>query len=226
MKSRKVCKIGAFVNILFYVASLAYVGMFAYSYECDVNVDFVVFTMEHYLVCFVFAMVLPTIFGLFTAFLIRKHLTDDEVWNFFAFNMLGGLLSGLIVFCFWIDPKKNIDITNEQIYIVADLVKQEKVSKQSVSVKAGGFYNDWVRKQGGGREIEEVMGINRVLLEFYVCFQKGFHSPICAKLFENFLAKEKEKIRREKEREALARKNKQESIENYNRIIEKEINFQ
>ncbi|TLD93425.1 hypothetical protein LS74_001465 [Helicobacter magdeburgensis] len=185
------------------------------------NVDFVVFTMEHYLVCFVFAMVLPTIFGLLTAFLIRKHLTDDEVWNFFAFNMLGGLLSGLIVFCFWIDPKKNIDITNEQRGIIADLVKQEKVSKQSVRVKAGGFYNDWVRKQGGGREIEEVMGINRVPLEFYVCLEKGFNSPICAKLFENFLVREKEEVRREKESEALARKNKQEAIENYNRILEK-----
>ena len=221
MESGKVCKIGAFVNILFYVASLVYVGMLAYSYECDVNVDFVVFTIEHYLVCFVFAMVLPTISGLLTAFLIRKHLTGDEVWNFFTFNMLAGLLSGLIVFCFWIDPKKNIDITNEQRGIIADLVKQEKVSKQSVRVKAGGFYNDWVRKQGGGREIGKVMDINRVPLEFYFCFEKGFNSPICAKLFENFLIKEKEEVRREKEREALARKNKQESIENYNRILEK-----
>lgn len=220
MESRKVYNFGFFVNTLFYVASLAYTGMLAYSYECDVNVDFVVFTIEHYLVCFVSAMVLPTIFGLLTAFLIRKHLTDDEEWNFIVSNMLVGLLNILIVFCFWIDPRKNIDITNEQRYIVADLVKQEKVSKRSVSVKAG-FYNDWVRKQGGGREIGKVMGINRVPLEFYVCFEKGFNSPICAKLFENFLIKEKEEVRREKAREALVEKNKQESIENYNRILEK-----
>ena len=209
------------MNTLFYVASLAYAGMFAYSYECDVNVDFVVFTIEHYLVCFVFAMVLPIIFGLLAAFLIRKHLTNDEEWNFIVFNMLVGLLNILIIFFLWIDPKKNIDITNEQRYIVADLVKQEKVSKRSVSVKAGGFYNDWIRKQGGGREIGEVMGINRVPLEFYVCFEKGFNNPICAKLFENFLAKEKEEVRREEAREALDKQNKQESIENYNKILEK-----
>ena len=65
------------------------------------------------------------------------------------------------------------------------------------------------------------MGINYVPLEFYVCFEKGFNSPICAKLFENFLIKEKEEVRREKAREYLAEKNKIESIENYNRIIEK-----
>ena len=218
MKSRKVCNFGFFVNTLFYVASLAYAGMFAYSYECDVNVDFVVFTIEHCLVCFVFAMVLPTIFGLLTAFLIRKNLTDDEEWNFIVFNMLAGLLSILIVFFLWIDPTRNIDITNEQRGIIVDLVKQEKISKQSVKA---GYYNDWVKKEGGGREIGKVMDINRVPLEFYVCFEKGFNSPICAKLFENFLVREKEEVKYEKESEALARKNKQEAIENYNRILEK-----
>ncbi len=58
-------------------------------------------------------------------------------------------------------------------------------------------------------------------LEFYVCFEKGFNSPICAKLFENFLIKEKEEIRREKAMEALDKQNKQKAIENYNRIVEK-----
>ncbi|WP_110558724.1 hypothetical protein [Helicobacter cinaedi] len=126
MKSRKVYNFGFFVNTLFYVASLACTGMLTYSYECDVNVDFVVFTIEHYFVCLVFAMVLPIIFGLLTAFLIRKHLTDDEEVNFIAFNMLVGLLSALIVFCFWIDPTKNNHITKEQRGIIVDLVKQEK----------------------------------------------------------------------------------------------------
>lgn len=123
-------------------------------------------------------------------------------------------------FCFGsaVIKMNQTDITKEQRGIIVDLVKQEKISKQIVKAK---FYNDWVEKEGGGREIGKIMDINRVPLEFYVCFEKGFNNPICAKLFENFLIKEKEEVRREKAREYLAEKNKIESIENLNRIIEK-----
>ena len=213
--------------LLFYIAGFVYVSMFAHSYENDVNVDFVVFTIEHYYTILIVILILPFMCGLFIVGLLESpYWTYEQEEGLLALAMFGGIFYVMVMtffFCFGSAAIKMNQtdynyITKEQRGIIVDLVKQEKISKQSVRAR---FYNDWVEKEGGGREIGKVMDINRVPLEFYVCFEKGFNSPICAKLFENFLIKEKEKVRREKESEALARKNKQESIENYNRILEK-----
>lgn len=198
-------------------------SMFVHSYENDLNVDFVVFTIEHYYTILIVILILPVLFGWFIAGLLQSHCwTFEQEEELLALVFLGGIFYTMVMtffFCFGSPIKMDYNyITKEQRGIIVDLVKQEKISKQIVKAK---FYNDWVEKEGGGREIGKVMDINRVPLEFYVCFEKGFNNPICVKLFENFLIKEKEKVRREKESEALARKNKQESIENYNRILEK-----
>ncbi len=209
--------------LLFYIAGFVYVSMFAHSYENDVNVDFVVFTIEHYYTILIVILILPFMCGLFIVGLLESpYWTYEQEEGLLALAMFGGIFYVMVMtffFCFGSPIKMDYNyITKEQRGIIVDLVKQEKISKQIVKAK---FYNDWVEKEGGGREIGKVMDINRVPLEFYVCFEKGFNSPICAKLFENFLIKEKEKVRREKAREYLAEKNKIESIENYNRIIEK-----
>lgn len=208
-----------FVFLSFYVVGFVYASMFAIFYKHDIYADFVVFTIEHYYTIFIVIMILPFVCGLFIAGLTSPYLTFEQEGEIFGFAMAGGFLYVVVVgifFLYTID--KDSYITKEQRDIIVDLVKQEKVSKQSVRAR---FYNDWVKKEGGGREIGKVMDINRVPLEFYVCFEKGFNSPICAKLFENFLIKEKEKVRLEKAKESLAEKNKKEAIENYNRIIEK-----
>lgn len=213
--------------LLFYIAGFVYMSMFAHSYENDVNVDFVVFTIEHYLAVFLVITILPFMCGLFIVGLLLEstYWTYEQEEGLLGLAMFGGIFYVMVMtffFCFGSPIKMNQTdynyITKEQRGIIVDLVKQEKISKQIVKAK---FYNDWVEKEGGGREIGKVMDINRVPLEFYVCFEKGFNNPICAKLFENFLVREKEKVRREKAREYLAEKNKIESIENFNRIIEK-----
>ena len=213
-----------FIIALFYVVGFVYAGMFAHSYENDVDVDFVVFTIEHYYTILIVIVILPFICGLFIVGLLESpYWTCEQEEGLLALVFFGGIFYVMVMtlfFCFGSAAIKmnQTDITKEQRGIIVDLVKQEKISKQIVKAK---FYNDWVEKEGGGREIGKVMDINRVPLEFYVCFEKGFNNPICAKLFENFLIKEKEEVRREKAREYLAEKNKIESIENYNRIIEK-----
>lgn len=213
--------------LLFYIAGFVYMSMFVHSYENDLNVDFVVFTIEHYYIILIVIVILPVLFGWFIAGLLLEstYWTYEQEEGLLGLAMFGGIFYVMVMtffFCFGSPIKMNQTdynyITKEQRGIIVDLVKQEKISKQSVRAR---FYNDWVEKEGGGREIGKVMDINRVPLEFYVCFEKGFNSPICAKLFENFLIKEKEKVRREKAREYLAEKNKIESIENYNRILEK-----
>lgn len=207
------------VVLLFYVAGFVYASMFAIFYDNNIGVDFVVFTIEHYYTIFIVIMILPFVCGLFIAGLISPYLTFEQEDEIFGFAMAGGFLYVVVVgifFLYTID--KDSYITNKQKDIIVDLVKQEKVSKQSVRAR---FYNDWVKKEGGGIEIGKVMDINRVPLEFYVCFEKGFNIPICAKLFENFLIREKEKVGLEKAKESLAEKNKKEAIENYNRIIKK-----
>ena len=199
--------------LLFYIAGFVYVSMFAHSYENDVNVDFVVFTIEHYYTILIVITILPFMCGLFIAGIKSPYWTLGQEEGIFCFATIGGFFYVVImgILFLYITNKDNY-ITKEQRGIIVDLVKQEKISKQIVKA---------IEKEGGGREIGKVMDINRVPLEFYVCFEKGFNNPICAKLFENFLIKEKEEVRREKAREYLAEKNKIESIENFNRIIEK-----
>lgn len=202
--------------LLFYIAGFVYMSMFVHSYENDLNVDFVVFTIEHYYTILIVIVILPFMCGLFIVGLLESpYWTYEQEEGLLALAMFGGIFYVMVMtffFCFGSAAIKmnqtNYNyITKEQRGIIVDLVKQEKISKQSVRAR---FY-----------EIGKVMDINRVPLEFYVCFEKGFNNPICAKLFENFLIKEKEKVRREKAREYLAEKNKIESIENFNRIIEK-----
>lgn len=224
-------KIGFYIALslvlLFYITGFVYMSIFACSYENDVNVDFVVFTIEHYYIILIVIVILPVLFGWFIVGLLLEstYWTYEQEEGLLGLAMFGGIFYVMVMtffFCFGSAIKMNQTnynyITKEQRGIIVDLVKQEKISKQSVRAR---FYNDWVEKEGGGREIGKVMDINRVPLEFYVCFEKGFNNPICAKLFENFLVREKEKVRREKAREYLAEKNKIESIENFNRIIEK-----
>ena len=213
--------------LLFYIAGFVYTVMFEGFYDNDIGVDFVVFTIEHYYTILIVILMLPVLFGWLIAGLLKSHYwTFEQEEGLLALVFFGGIFYTMVMtffLCFGNTAIKMNQtdynyITKEQRGIIVDLVKQEKISKQSVRAK---FYNDWVEKEGGGREIGKVMDINRVPLEFYVCFEKGFNNPICAKLFENFLIKEKEKVRREKAREYLAEKNKIESIENFNRIIEK-----
>lgn len=217
MKSR-IAYLGFFMILSFYVVGFVYASMFAYSYENDVNVDFVVFTIEHYVAIFLTIIILPVVCGWLIGWLISPYCSFKQEDGIFLFTMVGGFVYVLIITIFALYTIDNSHITKEQRDIIVDLVKQEKISKQSVEA---GFYTDYVEKEGGGREIGKVMDINRVPIEFYVCFEKGFNNPICAKLFENFLIKEKEKIKCEKENEYLAEKNKQEAIKNYNRIVEK-----
>ena len=227
LESRASFYIALSLVLLFYIAGFVYMSMFAHSYENDLNVDFVVFTIEHYYTILIVILILPFMCGLFIVGLLLESLfwTYEEEEGLLGLVFFGGIFYVMVMtffFCFGSPIKMNQTdynyITKEQRGIIVDLVKQEKISKQIVKAK---FYNDWVEKEGGGREIGKVMDINRVPLEFYVCFEKGFNNPICAKLFENFLVREKEKVRREKAREYLAEKNKIESIENYNRIVEK-----
>ncbi|ETD25606.1 hypothetical protein [Helicobacter canis] len=209
--------------LLFYIAGFVYTNMFEIFYDNDIGVDFVVFTIEHYFTIPIVIVIFPVLFGwLIVGLLKSPYWTYEQEEGLFALVMFGGLFYTIVMtfffcFCSAIKMDRNY-ITNEQRGIIVDLVKQEKISKQSVKAR---FYTDWVKKEGGGREIGKVMDINYVPLELYVCFEKGFNNTICAKLFENFLIKEKEEVRCEKAREYLAEKNKIESIENYNRIIEK-----
>ena len=198
-----------FILLLFYVVGFVYASMFAYSYENDVNVDFVVFTIEHCLAVSLVIVILPFMYGLFIVGLKNPYLTFQQEDEIFCFAMVGGFLHIVIIgilFLFTINTDNHI--TKEQRGIIVDLISQEKISRDSV-------------KASREIKIDPDAYIGKKPLELAVCFQKGFHSPICAKLFENFLIKEKEEVRREKESEALARKNKQEAIENYNRILEK-----
>ena len=198
-----------FILLLFYVVGFVYASMFAYSYENDVNVDFVVFTIEHCLAVFLVIMILPFMCGLFILGLENPYLTFEQEDEIRCFVMVGGFLYIVIIgilFLFTIDTDNHI--TKEQRGIIVDLISQEKISRDSV-------------KASREIKIDPDAYIGKKPLELAVCFQKGFHSPICAKLFENFLVREKEKVKYEKESEALARKNKQEAIENYNRILEK-----
>lgn len=220
-------KIGFYIALslvlLFYIAGFVYMSMFVHSYENDLNVDFVVFTIEHYYIILIVIVILPVLFGWFIAGLLQSHCwTFEQEEELLALVFLGGIFYTMFMtffFCFGSPIKMDYNyITKEQRGIIVDLVKQEKISKQSVRAR---FYNDWVEKEGGGREIGKVMNINRVPLGLYVCFEKGFNNPICAKLFENFLVREKEKVKYEKESEYLAEQNKQKAIENFNRIIEK-----
>lgn len=224
LESRASFYIALSLVLLFYIAGFVYTVMFAHSYENDVNVDFVVFTIEHYYTILIVILILPFMCGLFIAGLLLESLfwTYEQEEELLGLAMFGGIFYVMVMtlfFCFGSPIKMDYNyITKEQRGIIVDLVKQEKISKQIVKAK---FYNDWVEKEGGGREIGKVMDINRVPLEFYVCFEKGFNNPICAKLFENFLVREKEKVKYEKESEYLAEQNKQKAIENYNRIVEK-----
>ncbi len=211
--------LGFFMILSFYVVGFVYASMFAYSYENDVNVDFVVFTIEHYIAIFLAIIILPVVCGWLIGWLISPYCSFKQEDGIFLFTVVGGFVYVLIITIFALYTIDNDShITNEQRGIIVDLVKQDKVSKQSVKA---GFYTDYVEKEGGGREIGKVMDINRVPIEFYVCFEKGFNNPICAKLFENFLIREKEEVRREKAMEALDEQNKQKAIESYNRIVEK-----
>lgn len=210
--------------LLFYIAGFVYTVMFEGFYDNDIGVDFVVFTIEHYYTILIVILMLPVLFGWLIAGLLKSHYwTFEQEEGLLALVFFGGIFYTMVMtffFCFGSAIKMDHNyITKEQRGIIVDLVKQEKISKQSVRAR---FYNnDWVEKEGGGREIGKVMDINRVPLELYVCFEKGFNNPICAKLFENFLVREKEKIKYEKESEYLAEQNKQKAIENFNRIIEK-----
>lgn len=197
-----------FLVLSFYAAGFVYASMFAYSYENDVNVDFVVFTLENYYAVFLVIMILPFMCGLFIVGLENPYLTfqEDEI---FCFAMIGSFLYVVIIgILFLYTTNKDNHITKEQRGIIVDLISQEKISRNSV-------------KASREIKIDPDAYIGKKPLELEVCFKKGFHNPICAKLFENFLVREKEEIRREKESEYLARKNKQEAIENYNRILEK-----
>lgn len=198
-----------FTVALFYIAGFVYASMFAYSYENDVNVDFVVFTIEHCLAVSLVIVILPIMYGLFIVGLENPYLTFQQEDEIFCFAMVSGFLHIVIIgilFLFTINTDNHI--TKEQRGIIVDLISQEKISRDSV-------------KASREIKIDPDAYIGKKPLELAVCFQKGFHSPICAKLFENFLVREKEKVKYEKESEALARKNKQEAIENYNRIVEK-----
>lgn len=196
--------------LLFYIAGFVYTVMFEGFYDNDIGVDFVVFTIEHYYTILIVILMLPVLFGWLIAGLLKSHYwTFEQEEGLLALVFFGGIFYTMVMtffFCFGSAIKMDHNyITKEQRGIIVDLVKQEKISKQIVKAK---FYNDWVEKEGGGREIGKVMDINRVPLEFYVCFEKGFNNPICAKLFENFLIKEKEKVKYEKESEYLAEQNR------------------
>ncbi|TLD93395.1 hypothetical protein LS74_001295 [Helicobacter magdeburgensis] len=199
-----------FLVLSFYAAGFVYASMFAYSYENDVNVDFVVFTIEYYYIILIVIMLLPMICAMFIGVLKSPYWTYEQEEGIFALAIFGGIFYVMFMTIFFFFHAIDNDgyITNKQRDIIIDLIRQEKISKRSV-------------KASSNIEIDKNAYIGRKPLELAVCFQKGFHSPICAKLFENFLVREKEEVRREKESEALARKNKQEAIENYNRILEK-----
>lgn len=197
-----------FIVALFYIAGFVYMGMFVYSYENDVNVDFVVFTIEHCLAVFLVITILPFMCGLFIAGLGIPYWTFEQEENF-CFAAIGGFFYVVIIgILFLYITNKDNYITKEQRGIIVDLVKQEKISRNSI-------------KATREIKVDADAYIGRKPLELEVCFKKGFHNPICAKLFENFLVREKEKVKYEKESEYLAEQNKQKAIENYNRIIEK-----
>lgn len=196
--------------LLFYIVGFVYVEMFMYSYENDVNVDFVVFTIEYYYIILIVIMLLPTICAMFIGVLKSPYWTDEQEEGIFALAMFGGIFYVTfmaIFFCFYAIDNDGY-ITTKQRDIIVDLIRQEKISKRSV-------------KASSNIEIDKNAYIGRKPLELCVCFEKGFHNPICAKLFENFLVREKEKVKYEKESEYLAEQNKQKAIENYNRILEK-----
>ena len=201
-------KIGFYISLslvlLFYVAGFVYMSMFNIFYDNDIGVDFVVFTIEHYFTIFIVIVILPVLLGwLIIGLLKSPYWTYEQEEGILALVMFGGLFYIIVIgFHFWNAIERDNYITKKQRDIIVDLIRQEKISKQSI-------------------EVGKVTDINDVPLELYVCFEKGFNNPICAKLFENFLIKEKEEVRREKAREYLAEKNKIESIENYNRIVEK-----
>ena len=195
--------------LLFYIAGFVYVSMFAHSYENDVNVDFVVFTIEHYYTILIVIAILPFMCGLFIAGIKNPYWTLGQEEGIFCFATIGGFFYVVImgILFLYITNKDNY-ITKEQRGIIVDLVKQEKISRNSI-------------KATREIKVDADAYIGRKPLELEVCFKKGFHNPICAKLFENFLVREKEKVKYEKESEYLAEQNKQKAIENYNRIIEK-----
>ena len=195
--------------LLFYIAGFLYVSMFGIFYDNDIGVDFVVFTIEHYLAVFLVIVILPFMCGLFIVWLGSPYWTFEQEDENFCFAFFGGFLYVvMIVILFLYTTNKDNYITKEQRDIIVDLVKQEKISRNSV-------------KATREIKVDADAYIGRKPLELEVCFKKGFHNPICAKLFENFLVREKEKVKYEKESEYFAEQNKQKAIENYNRIIEK-----
>ena len=211
LESRASFYIALSLVLLFYIAGFVYMSMFACSYENDVNVDFVVFTIEHCFAVFLVIMILPYFMcGLFIIWLEKyPYLTFEQEDEIYCFAAAGSFLYLVIIGIFFIYTTNKDDyITKEQRGIIVDLVKQEKISRNSV-------------KATREIKIDADAYIGRKPLELEVCFKKGFHNPICAKLFENFLVREKEKVKYEKESEYLAEQNKQKAIENFNRIIEK-----
>ena len=73
-----------FTVALFYIAGFVYASMFAYSYENDVNVDFVVFTIEHCLAVSLVIVILPIMYGLFIVGLENPYLTFQQEDDIFA----------------------------------------------------------------------------------------------------------------------------------------------
>lgn len=98
-------------------------------------------------------------------------------------------------------------ITNKQRDIIIDLIRQEKISKRSV-------------KASSNIEIDKNAYIGRKPLELEVCFKKGFHNPICAKLFENLLISEKEKIESKKFLLAIEKQTENDLVQNYNNMLD------
>ena len=137
--------------LLFYIAGFVYTVMFERFYDNDIGVDFVVFTIEHYYTILIVILILPFMCGLFIVGLLESpYWTCEQEEGLLALVLFGGLFYTMVMtffFCFGSAIKMNQTdynyITKEQRGIIVDLVKQEKISKQSVRAR---FYNDWVEK--------------------------------------------------------------------------------
>lgn len=80
-----------FLVLSFYAAGFVYASMFAYSYENDVNVDFVVFTIEYYYIILIVIMLLPMICAMFIGVLKSPYWTYEQEEGIFALAIFGGI---------------------------------------------------------------------------------------------------------------------------------------
>lgn len=73
-------------------------SMFVHSYENDLNVDFVVFTIEHYYTILIVILILPFMCGLFIAGLLLESL----FWTYEQEEGLLALVFLAVFFMLWL----------------------------------------------------------------------------------------------------------------------------